>query len=99
MGITNRHTQTPCTSYTNLFPKLFFSCFKNRIHYIWYMDDLDSNSFDCIAFIDEKNNNLTIKFIGIPNKQAAELFTDYVMMTLGVDYHPLNETTRSKMIH
>ncbi len=63
------------------------------------MDDLDSNNFDCIAFIDEKNNNLTIKFIGIPNKQAAERLTDYVMMTLGVDYHPLNETTRSKMIH
>ena len=63
------------------------------------MDDLDSNSFDCIAFVDEKNNNLTIKFIGIPNKQAAELFADYVMMTLGVEYNPLSSIERSKMIH
>jgi|TARA_R110000787_G_scaffold84887_1_gene181619 hypothetical protein len=63
------------------------------------MDNFDSENFDCVAYVDEKNNNLTIKFFGIPNKQAAELFADYVMMTLGVEYHPLGEAPRSKMMH
>ena len=63
------------------------------------MDELDADKFDCIAYVDEKNNNLTIKFFNIPNKESAELFADYVMMTLGVDYHPSSETPRSKLMH
>ena len=69
------------------------------MYYIWYMDYLNSDDFACIPYVDEKNNNLTIKFFGIPNKKAAELFADYVMMTLGVEYHPVNEASRSKMMH
>ena len=60
---------------------------------------LDTDDFDCIAYIDEKTNSITVKFIGIPNKQSAELFINYVMVTLGVDFHPLEYTERSKMIH
>lgn len=63
------------------------------------MDYLDTDDLDCIAFIDEKTNNVVIKFLGIPNKKAAELFTDYVMMTLNVEYQPLSNVHKSKMIH
>ena len=58
------------------------------------MEDLD-----CIAYIDKKTNNVIIRFVGFPNAIAAELFTDYVMMTLGVDYNPLDNRERSKMVH
>ena len=60
---------------------------------------LDTDDFDCIAFIDEKTNSVTVKFIGIPNRQSAELFINYVMVTLGVDYQPLDHVDKSKMIH
>ena len=63
------------------------------------MDYMNSDEFDCVAYVDEKTNNLVIRFFGIPNKQAAELFADYVMMTLGVDYQSINETPRSKMVN
>ena len=53
----------------------------------------------CIAFIDEKTNSVTVKFIGIPNKQSADLFINYVMVTLGIDFQPLNNGDKSKMIH
>ena len=59
----------------------------------------DTDDFDCIAFIDEETNAVTIKFIGIPNKQSAELFINYAMVALGVDYNPLQCTDRSRMIH
>ena len=60
---------------------------------------LDSDDFDCIAFIDENTNSVTVKFIGIPNRQSADLFINYVMVTLGVDYKPLDHVDKSKMIH
>tara|TARA_R100000951_G_scaffold10021_1_gene8643 strand:+ start:333 stop:524 length:192 start_codon:yes stop_codon:yes gene_type:complete len=60
---------------------------------------LDTDDFDCIAFIDEKTNSVTVKFIGIPNRQSADLFINYVMVTLGVDYQPLDHVDKSKMIH
>jgi len=63
------------------------------------MDYLNTEDLDCIAYIDKKTNNVVIRFVGLPNKKAAELFTDYVMMTLGVDYNPLSSIERSKMIH
>ena len=52
-----------------------------------------------IAFVDEKTNSVTVKFIGIPNRQSADLFINYVMVTLGVDYQPIEHGDRSKMIH
>ena len=60
---------------------------------------LDTDDFDCIAFIDEKTNSVTVKFIGIPNKQSADLFINYVMVTLGIEYTPLDNTIRSTMVH
>tara|TARA_X000001382_G_scaffold11139_3_gene7598 strand:- start:1063 stop:1254 length:192 start_codon:yes stop_codon:yes gene_type:complete len=63
------------------------------------MDYLNTEDLDCIAYIDKKTNNVVIRFIGLPNAIAAELFTDYVMMTLGVDYNPLDNRERSKMVH
>jgi len=60
---------------------------------------IDTDDFDCIAFVDEKTNAVTIKFIGIPNKQSADLFINYVMVTLGVDFQPLDLGDKSKMIH
>jgi len=63
------------------------------------MDYLNTEDLDCIAYIDKKTNNVIIRFIGLPNAIAAELFTDYVMMTLGVDYNPLDNRERSKMVH
>ena len=63
------------------------------------MDYLNTDDLDCIAYIDKKTNNVIIRFIGLTNAKAAELFTDYVMMTLGVQYDPLRDIERSKMIH
>ena len=60
---------------------------------------IDTDDFDCIAFVDEKTNAVTIKFIGIPNKQSADLFINYVMVTLGVDFQPLDLGDKSKIIH
>jgi hypothetical protein len=59
----------------------------------------DTEDFDCIAFIDEKNNSVTVKFIGIPNKESAQLFINYVMVALGIDFNPLDDADKSKMIH
>jgi predicted metallopeptidase len=63
------------------------------------MDYLNTEDLDCIAYIDKKTNNVVIRFVGLPNAIAAELFTNYVMMTLGVDYNPLDNRERSKMVH
>ena len=64
-----------------------------------YIDYLNTEDLDCISYIDKKTNNVVIRFVGLPNAIAAELFTDYVMMTLGVDYNPLDNRERSKMVH
>ena len=60
---------------------------------------LDTDDFDCIAYIDEKTNSVTVKFVGIPNKESAELFINYVMVTLGIDFQPLDDVVKSNMIH
>ena len=60
---------------------------------------IDTDDFYCIAFIDEKTNSVKVKFIGIPNKESANLFINYVMVTLGVDYQPLDHGDKSNMIH
>ena len=61
---------------------------------VYYAED-----FDCVCYIDEKTNNVVIKFFGIPNKQSAQLFSEYVMATLGMEYHPISSIERSKMLH
>ena len=54
---------------------------------------------DCVCYIEEKSNNVVIKFFGMPNKESADLFTIYAMNRLGFDYFPLNENMQSKEIH
>ena len=61
---------------------------------VYYAED-----FDCVCYIDEKTNNVVIKFFGIPNKQSAQLFSEYVMATLGIEYHTISSIERSKMLH
>ncbi len=63
------------------------------------MDYLNTDDLDCIAYIDKKTNTVITRFIRLPNAKAAELFTDYLMMTQGVEYDPLNDGDKSKMIH
>ena len=63
------------------------------------MDYLHAEDLDWIAWVDEKTNAVTIKFIGIPNNHSAQLFVNYVMVTLGIDYLPLEHNGKSKMIH
>ena len=60
---------------------------------------VDTDDLDCIAFVDEKTNAVTVKFIGIPNKESADLFINYVMVTLGIDYNSLNDMHKSNMLH
>ena len=61
---------------------------------VYYAED-----FDCVCYIDEKTNNVVIKFYGIPNKHSEELFTEYVMATLGIDYHSIDNKDKSRMVH
>ena len=61
---------------------------------VYYAED-----FDCVCYIDDKTNNVVIKFFGIPNKHSAQLFSEYIMTTLGIDYHPISSIERSKMLH
>ena len=63
------------------------------------MNYFSSEDMDCVCYIEEKNNNVVIKFFGMPNKDSAELFTIYAMNRLGFDYFHLNENMQSKEIH
>jgi hypothetical protein len=57
------------------------------------MDDLDS-----VAYIEERTNDVIIKFYGFPNNKSADLFISYAMLSMGFDYQPLNNI-RSDRIH
>ena len=63
------------------------------------MNYFSSEDMDCVCYIEEKTNNVVIKFFGMPNNEAAEFYTIYVMNKLGFDYHPLNEEMQSKEVH
>ena len=54
---------------------------------------------DCICYIEEKTNNVVIKFFGMPNNESAELFTMFAMQQLGFEYHSMNYEMKSKMVH
>ena len=58
-----------------------------------------SEDMDCVCYIEEKTNNVVIKFFNMENDSTAELFTIYVMNRLGFDYNPVNEQMESKLIH
>ena len=64
-----------------------------------YMNYFSSEDMDCVCYIEEKTNNVVIKFFGMPNKESAELFTIYAMNKLGFDYQPINENMQSKEVH
>ncbi len=63
------------------------------------MNYFSSEDMDCVCYIEEKSNNVVIKFFGMPNKHSAELFTEYVMATLGIDYHSIDNKDKSRMVH
>ena len=58
-----------------------------------------SEDMDCVCYIEEKTNNVVIKFFNMEDNSTAELFTIYVMNRLGFDYSPINEQMQSKLIH
>ncbi|MEL0115427.1 MAG: hypothetical protein VW894_03865 [Gammaproteobacteria bacterium] len=58
-----------------------------------------SEDMDCVCYIEEKTNNVVIKFFNMEDNSTAELFTIYVMNRLGFDYNPINEQMESKLIH
>ena len=58
-----------------------------------------SEDMDCVCYIEEKTNNVVIKFFNMEDDSTAELFTIYVMNKLGFDYSPVNEQMESKLIH
>tara|TARA_R100001509_G_scaffold1038_1_gene1022 strand:- start:245 stop:436 length:192 start_codon:yes stop_codon:yes gene_type:complete len=63
------------------------------------MNYFSSEDMDCVCYIEQKTNNVVIKFFGMPNKESAELFTIYAMNKLGFDYQPINENMQSKEVH
>ena len=66
---------------------------------MWYINYFSSQDLDCLCFIEEKSNNVVIKFFGMPNNESAELFTSYIMMKLGFEYIPFDGDNHSKSIH
>ena len=58
-----------------------------------------SEDMDCVCFIEEKTNNVVIKFFNMEDDETAELFTMYVMNRLRFEYNSLNENMLSKMVH
>jgi hypothetical protein len=63
------------------------------------MNYFTSEDMDCICYIEEKTNNVVIKFFGMPNNESAELFTMFAMQQLGFEYHSMNYEMKSKMVH
>ena len=63
------------------------------------MNYFSSEDMDCVCYIEEKTNNVVIKFFGMPNNDSAELFTIYVMDRLGFEYNPINYSMPSKSFH
>ena len=63
------------------------------------MNYFSSEDLDCVCYIEEKTNNVVIKFFGKPNHDSAQLFTSYIMMRLGFEYTPFGEDNYSKSVH
>jgi len=63
------------------------------------MNYFSSDDMDCLVYIEEKTNNVVIKFFNMQDHASAELFTMFAMNRLGFDYHPINENMQSKLVH
>ena len=63
------------------------------------MNYFSSEDLDCVCYIEEKNNDVVIRFFGMPNYDAAQLFTAYVMSKIGFEYTPFGEYNYSSSIH
>ena len=63
------------------------------------MNYFSSEDMDCLCYIEEKTNNVVIKFFNMPDHTSAELFRMFAMNRLGFDYHPINQNMPSKEIH
>ena len=53
------------------------------------MNYFSSEDMDCVCYIEEKTNNVVIKFFNMADHSSAELFTMFAMNRLGFDYHML----------
>ena len=49
------------------------------------MNYFSSEDMDCLCYIEEKTNNVVIKFFNMPDHTSAELFTMFAMNRLGFD--------------
>ena len=63
------------------------------------MNYFSSDDMDCLVYIEEKTNNVVIKFFNMQDHASAELFTMFAMNRLGFDYHPINEDMKGKLVH
>tara|TARA_R100000479_G_scaffold158423_1_gene95352 strand:+ start:648 stop:839 length:192 start_codon:yes stop_codon:yes gene_type:complete len=63
------------------------------------MNYFSSENLDCVCYIEDKTNNVVIKFFNMPNNESAELFTMVIMNKLGFDYTPFSYDMQSKMVH
>ena len=54
------------------------------------MNYFSSEDMDCLCYIEEKTNNVVIKFFNMPDHTSAELFTMFAMNRLGFDENEID---------
>ena len=62
------------------------------------MNPFDLEDLESIAYIDKKNNDVVIKFVGFPTEVASQLFINYVMFCIGFEFEAVDNMP-SKKIH
>jgi len=62
------------------------------------MNPFDLEDLESIAYIDKKNNDVVIKFVGFPTEVASQLFINYVMFCIGFEFEAVDNMP-SKMVH
>ena len=62
------------------------------------MKDFNIEDIESVAYVDKKNNDVIIKFVGFPNELASQLFINYVMLCISFDFEAVDNMP-SKKIH
>tara|TARA_R100000353_G_scaffold41893_1_gene33320 strand:+ start:1299 stop:1487 length:189 start_codon:yes stop_codon:yes gene_type:complete len=62
------------------------------------MNPFDLEDLESIAYIDKKNNDVVIKFVGFPTEVASQIFINYVMFCIGFEFEAVDNMP-SKMVH
>ena len=62
------------------------------------MKNFNLEDIESVAYVDKKNNDVIIKFVGFPTEIASQLFINYVMFCIGFDFEPV-DSMPSKKIH